>query len=56
MIRYRFMASSSFFKSRTVTVDEADVSLTHTEFEILVYFMKNQNCTNKEQLISNLGI
>ena len=43
------------FPSRTVTVDEADVSLTHTEFEILVYFMKNQGIVlTREQLISRI--
>lgn len=43
------------FPSRTVTVDEADISLTHTEFEILVYFMKNQGIVlTREQLISRI--
>ncbi len=46
------------FPSRTVTVDEADVSLTHTEFEILVYFMKkSRNRFNARAThFKNLGI
>ncbi|PFL19660.1 DNA-binding response regulator, partial [Bacillus thuringiensis] len=39
------------FPSRTVTIDGEDISLTHTEFEILTYFMQNQGIVNsREQL------
>ncbi|MEK4709322.1 response regulator transcription factor [Bacillus sp. FSL R10-2780] len=43
------------FPSRTVTVDGESIALTHTEFEILVYFMKNQGIVlTREQLISRI--
>lgn len=43
------------FPSRTVTVDRTDINLTHTEFEILAYFMKNQGIVlTREQLISRI--
>ncbi|MEK4935099.1 response regulator transcription factor [Bacillus sp. FSL M7-1345] len=43
------------FPSRTVTVDGESIALTHTEFEILVYFMKNQGIVlTREQLISKI--
>ena len=44
------------FPSRTVTVDKTDINLTHTEFEILAYLMKNQGIVlTREQLISKFG-
>ncbi len=44
-----------YFPSRTVTVDEEDVSMTHTEFEILTYLMKNQGIViTREQLITKI--
>ena len=43
------------YPSRTVTVDEKDVSLTHTEFEILTYLMQNQGIIiSREQLITKI--
>lgn len=43
------------FPSRTVTVNRTDINLTHTEFEILAYFMKNQGIVlTREQLISRI--
>ncbi|AIY75258.1 DNA-binding response regulator [Bacillus anthracis] len=43
------------FPSRTVTIDRTDINLTHTEFEILAYFMKNQGIVlTREQLISRI--
>jgi DNA-binding response OmpR family regulator len=43
------------FPSRTVTVDGESIALTHTEFEILVYFMKNQGIVlTRDQLISRI--
>ncbi|WP_147536169.1 response regulator transcription factor [Bacillus marasmi] len=41
--------------SRLVKVDEAIVHLTHTEFEILIYLMKNRGIViTREQLISSI--
>jgi DNA-binding response OmpR family regulator len=41
--------------SRTVTVDGKNSSLTHTEFEILAYLMKNKGIIiNREQLITKI--
>ncbi|MBC2684325.1 response regulator transcription factor [Bacillus toyonensis] len=43
------------FPSRTVTIDGEDISLTHTEFEILTYFMQNQGILiSREQLINKI--
>lgn len=43
------------FPSRTVTVDGEDISMTHTEFEILTYFMQNQGIViSREQLINKI--
>lgn len=43
------------FPSRTVTVEGADINLTHTEFEILTYLMKNQGIViTREQLITKV--
>ncbi|MGW6150207.1 response regulator transcription factor [Bacillus mycoides] len=43
------------YPSRTVTVDEKDISLTHTEFEILTYLMQNQGIIiSREQLITKI--
>ncbi|ARJ22744.1 DNA-binding response regulator [Bacillus mycoides] len=43
------------FPSRTVTVDGEDISMTHTEFEILTYFMQNQGIViSREQLITKI--
>ncbi|MCQ6567682.1 response regulator transcription factor [Bacillus mycoides] len=43
------------FPSRTVTVDGEDISVTHTEFEILTYFMQNQGIViSREQLINKI--
>ncbi|WP_088293020.1 response regulator transcription factor [Bacillus mycoides] len=43
------------FPSRTVTVDGEDISMTHTEFEILMYFMQNQGIViSREQLITKI--
>ncbi|PGB48186.1 response regulator transcription factor [Bacillus toyonensis] len=43
------------FPSRTVTIDGEDISLTHTEFEILTYFMQNQGIViSREQLINKI--
>ncbi|SFI25312.1 MULTISPECIES: response regulator transcription factor [unclassified Bacillus (in: firmicutes)] len=43
------------FPSRIVTVDGIDINLTHTEFEILTYFMKNQGIVlTREQLITKI--
>jgi len=40
------------FPSRSITVDGEQISLTHTEFEILAYLMKNQGIVvPREQLI-----
>ncbi|MGV2806142.1 response regulator, partial [Clostridium perfringens] len=44
---------SIHFPSRTVTVDGVNCSLTHTEFEILAYLMKNKGIIiTREQLIT----
>ncbi|WP_099159069.1 response regulator transcription factor [Virgibacillus ndiopensis] len=41
--------------SRTVTIDGENISLTHTEFEILVYLMQNQGIIiTREQLITKI--
>ncbi|MCG7409487.1 response regulator transcription factor [Paenibacillus sp. ACRRX] len=41
--------------SRTVSVDEVHISLTHTEFEILIYLMENKGIIiNREQLITKI--
>ncbi|MEI4802781.1 response regulator transcription factor [Bacillus sp. NPDC077411] len=43
------------FPSRIVTVDGIDINLTHTEFEILTYLMKNQGIVlTREQLITKI--
>ncbi|GIP32148.1 response regulator transcription factor [Paenibacillus sp. J2TS4] len=43
------------FPSRTVTVDGTNCSLTHTEFEILAYLMKNKGIIiTREQLITKV--
>ncbi|EJS06347.1 response regulator transcription factor [Bacillus mycoides] len=43
------------FPSRTVTVDGEDISMTHTEFEILTYLMQNQGIViSREQLITKI--
>ncbi|MEK3731839.1 MULTISPECIES: response regulator transcription factor [unclassified Paenibacillus] len=43
------------FPSRTVTVDGAPCSLTHTEFEMLAYLMKNRGIIiTREQLITKI--
>ncbi|MBE9914060.1 response regulator transcription factor [Paenibacillus donghaensis] len=46
---------SIHFPSRTVSVDGVDCSLTHTEFEILAYLMKNKGIIiSREQLITKI--
>jgi len=41
-----------YFPSRSITVDGEQISLTHTEFEILAYLMQNQGIViSREQLI-----
>lgn len=46
---------SIHFPSRTVTVDGVNCSLTHTEFEILAYLMKNKGIIiTREQLITKI--
>ncbi|HDR4422768.1 TPA: response regulator transcription factor [Bacillus cereus] len=41
--------------SRTATIDGEDISLTHTEFEIVTYFMRNQGIViSREQLINKI--
>lgn len=43
------------FPSRTVTVNGIDINLTHTEFELLTYFMQNQGIVlTREQLIKKI--
>ncbi|MBK5429189.1 response regulator transcription factor [Bacillus sp. TH30] len=43
------------FPSRTVNIDEKEINLTHTEFEILTYFMQNQGIViSREQLINKI--
>ncbi|RAP76333.1 response regulator transcription factor [Paenibacillus montanisoli] len=43
------------FPSRSVTVDGAQVPITHTEFEILTYLMQNQGIViTREQLITKI--
>lgn len=43
------------FPSRSITVDGEQVSLTHTEFEILAYLMQNQGIViSREQLIMKI--
>lgn len=43
------------FPSRTVTLDKEAISLTHTEFEILTYLMRNQGIViTREQLITKI--
>lgn len=43
------------FPSRTVTIDGEDISLTHTEFEIVTYLMQNQGIViSREQLITKI--
>ncbi|MFS0553807.1 response regulator transcription factor [Brevibacillus sp. 179-C9.3 HS] len=43
------------FSSRTVTVDGVKTDLTHTEFEILAYFMRNKGMIiTREQLITKI--
>ncbi|PGB04619.1 response regulator transcription factor [Bacillus toyonensis] len=43
------------FPSRTVTIDEEVISLTHTEFEIVTYLMQNQGIViSREQLITKI--
>ncbi len=43
------------FPSRTVTVDGVNGNLTHTEFEILTYLMKNKGIViTREQLITKI--
>lgn len=42
-------------ESRSVTVDNKSINLTHTEFEILVYLMSNKNIViTREQIIYRL--
>ncbi|MGN7400778.1 response regulator transcription factor [Cytobacillus praedii] len=44
-----------YFPSRTVTVNGENISLTHTEFEILTYLMQNQGIIiTREQLITKI--
>ena len=46
---------SIHFPSRTVTVNGVNCSLTHTEFEILAYLMKNKGIIiTREQLITKI--
>ncbi|PEF26432.1 DNA-binding response regulator [Bacillus thuringiensis] len=41
-----------YFPSRIITIDGIDINLTHTEFEILTYFMQDQGIVlSREQLI-----
>ncbi|WP_439876721.1 response regulator transcription factor (plasmid) [Bacillus mycoides] len=41
-----------YFPSRIITIDGIDINLTHTEFEILTYFMQNQGIVlSREPLI-----
>ncbi|MEE6182671.1 response regulator transcription factor [Bacillus pretiosus] len=43
------------FPSRTVTIDGEDINLTHTEFEIVTYLMRNQGIIiSREQLINKI--
>ena len=43
------------FPSRTVTIDGEDINLTHTEFEIVTYLMRNQGIViSREQLINEI--
>jgi two-component system OmpR family response regulator len=43
------------FPSRKVTVDGENISMTHTEFEILTYLMQNQGIViTREQLITKI--
>ncbi|GBG05962.1 DNA-binding response regulator [Paenibacillus agaridevorans] len=43
------------FPSRSIIVDDQQVSLTHTEFEILAYLMQNQGIViSREQLIMKI--
>ncbi|PEF49367.1 DNA-binding response regulator [Bacillus cereus] len=43
------------FPSRTVTIDGEDINLTHTEFEIVTYLMRNQGIViSREQLINKI--
>ncbi|EJR35210.1 MULTISPECIES: response regulator transcription factor [Bacillus cereus group] len=43
------------FPSRTVNIDKKEINLTHTEFEILTYFMQNQGIViSREQLINKI--
>lgn len=43
------------FPSRSVSIDGVDINLTHTEFEILTYFMKNEGIVlTREQLITKI--
>ncbi|MDT3497769.1 response regulator transcription factor [Bacillus toyonensis] len=43
------------FPSRKVTVYEENITLTHTEFEIVTYFMQNQGIViSREQLITKI--
>lgn len=43
------------FPSHTATVDGEDISLTHTEFEILTYLMQNQGIViMREQIITKI--
>ncbi|HHP1054006.1 response regulator transcription factor [Bacillus cereus group sp. BfR-BA-01354] len=43
------------FPSRVVTAEGMDISLTHTEFQILTYFMQNQGIVlTREQLIKKV--
>lgn len=43
------------FPSRTVTVDEENIGLTHTEYEILIYLMQNLGIiVTREQLIMKI--
>lgn len=45
-----------YFSSRRVTVNGKDITLTHTEFEILTYLMQNQGIIiTREQLITKMG-
>ncbi|MES1052330.1 response regulator transcription factor [Bacillus thuringiensis] len=43
------------FPSRTVTINGEDINLTHTEFEIVTYLMRNQGIViSREQLINKI--
>ncbi|MFC4619248.1 response regulator transcription factor [Camelliibacillus cellulosilyticus] len=44
-----------YFPSRTVTIEDKPISLTHTEFEILAYLMQNPGVVlTREQIITKI--